>query len=187
MPRSEPASPASSASATRSCSARAWPTTRPHLARLAARRAGALEAVNLAVPGYNAVMEVETLREKGLGFRPDIVIVEFIGNDLDLPNFIAAEPPVLSLRRWFLADFVKQRLRSRRRGAGESGLVAAPRETWDLGKYRSEPDSVPAAYRDLVGWPAVSGPTATCTRRASSTASAWSCFAGSRSPTSAAW
>jgi len=125
-----------------------------HLARLEARRGGSVETANLAVPGYNAAMEVETLLEKGLRLRPDIVVIEFIGNDLDLPNFIAAEPQVLSLRRWFLADFVAQRLRSRRRAAG-NGLVDAPRDTWDGEKYRSDPDSVPPAYRDLVGWPAV--------------------------------
>ncbi len=33
------------------------------------------EIVNLAVPGYNAVMEVESLKDKGLAFDPDIVIV----------------------------------------------------------------------------------------------------------------
>src|SRR5262249_1399115 len=33
------------------------------------------EIINTAVPGYNAVMEVETLKEKGLHYKPDIVIV----------------------------------------------------------------------------------------------------------------
>jgi hypothetical protein len=38
------------------------------------------EVINTAVPGYNTVMEVETLREKGLKYEPDIVIIEFCSN-----------------------------------------------------------------------------------------------------------
>jgi hypothetical protein len=37
--------------------------------------------VNLAVPGYNTAQEMLTLKEKGLAYRPDLVIVNFVLND----------------------------------------------------------------------------------------------------------
>src|SRR4030043_319513 len=36
------------------------------------------EVINTAVPGYNTVMEVETLKAKGLQFGPDIVIIHYV-------------------------------------------------------------------------------------------------------------
>jgi len=35
------------------------------------------------------------------------VILNFVGNDLGLPNFVEERPDVLSLRRSFLLDFVR--------------------------------------------------------------------------------
>lgn len=134
-----------------------------HLARLGRRLeprfGGRVETLNLAVPGYNAVMEVETLKQKGLRYEPDLVLIEFVGNDLDLPNFIGADPGVRSLRKWFLADFVSERLRGRRRGHVEEdrALVGAPLRPDDPGLFERDPEAVPVGYRDLVGWPAVEG------------------------------
>jgi GDSL-like lipase/acylhydrolase family protein len=39
------------------------------------------EALNLAVPGYNTVQEMLTLKEVGLAYHPDLVIVNFVLND----------------------------------------------------------------------------------------------------------
>ncbi len=104
--------------------------------------------LNMAVPGYNTVMEVAALEEKALAYRPHLVIVEFVGNDLRLPNFIRRKKPVLSLGRSFFVDFVKRRLE--RRGdltvfqrLAEQGLEPG------LGR---DLDEVPAEYRDMVGW-----------------------------------
>ena len=121
-----------------------------------ARMAGMLEAespgvawevVNTAVPGYNTVMEVETLAAKGLRFDPDLVVLNFVGNDLGLPNFIEERPDVLSLRRSFLLDFVRGRLR----GEPEAGphLVGVPAEVRRFGEAHL--DRVPARYRGLLG------------------------------------
>jgi hypothetical protein len=127
-----------------------------HLALLE-RRLGSAEVLNLAVPGYNAAMEVEALERKGLRYQPDLVLIEFLGNDLDLPNFIAADPQVLSPRRWFLRDFVDERLARRERPlpADDSHLAVAPRRPDDAALFERDPSRVPAPYRDLVGWPAV--------------------------------
>jgi hypothetical protein len=46
------------------------------------------EIVNLAVSGYNLVMEVEALKRFGLAYDPDLVLYGYIGNDFCLPNFV---------------------------------------------------------------------------------------------------
>lgn len=104
------------------------------------------EVLNLAVPGYNTAMEVETLVARGLAYDPDVVVVGFCWNDIDLPNFVRPAPEHLSLRRLFLLDFVRGRL-------ARTDLVEAPRAP-DGDLYESDPARAPAAYRDLVGWPA---------------------------------
>lgn len=49
------------------------------------------EALNFGVPGYNTQLEVESLRCRGLAFKPDIVIVGWCDNDFGLPFFIPQE------------------------------------------------------------------------------------------------
>jgi lysophospholipase L1-like esterase len=124
-----------------------------YLARLASRLGTASpgvpwEVVNTAVPGYNTVMEVETLEVKGLRFDPDLVILNFVGNDLGLPNFIEERPDVLSLRRSFLLDFVRARLG----GTPEPGprLVGVSAEARRFGG-EADLARVPPRYRGLVG------------------------------------
>jgi len=113
---------------------------------LAQEMPGRWEVLNLAVPGYNTAMEVETLVARGLAYDPDVVVVGFCWNDIDLPNFVRPPSEHLSLRRLFLLDFVRGRL-------AENALVEAPRMA-DDDLYESDPARVPAEYRDLVGWAA---------------------------------
>jgi lysophospholipase L1-like esterase len=107
------------------------------------------EVVNTAVPGYNTVMEIETLREKGLRYGPDLVILNFVGNDLGLPNFIVPEPDELTLRRCYLLDFMRSRLQSTRRSGPR--LEVVPAELRHLGLEGGSNERVPPRYRDLVG------------------------------------
>ena len=102
------------------------------------------EVLNMAVPGYNTAMEVETLKARGLAYEPDVVVVGFCWNDIDLPNFVRTSSEYLSLRRSFLLDFVRGRL-------ARTELVIAPRGP-DGRLFESDPARVPAMYRDLVGW-----------------------------------
>ena len=106
----------------------------------------AWEVVNTAVPGYNTVMEVETLKRRGLAYAPDIVILGYCVNDLSLPQFVEAEPDVFSLRRSFLGDFVRERLArpgsATRRGGGEAA---------GDDPFADEARPVPDRYRDMVG------------------------------------
>jgi hypothetical protein len=56
---------------------------------LQARAGGAnYEVLNFGVPGYNTRLEVELFREKGLAYRPDIVVVGWVENDYSLPCFL---------------------------------------------------------------------------------------------------
>jgi len=113
--------------------------------RLAAEVPGVRwEVLNMAVPGYNTAMEVETLKARGLAYEPDVVVVGFCWNDIDLPNFVRAPAEYLSLHRLFLADFVRGRL-------ARAELITAPRGAED-GVFESDTARVPDAYRDLVGW-----------------------------------
>ncbi len=103
------------------------------------------EIINLAVPGYNAVMEVESLKDKGLAFDPDIVIVGYCSNDLNLPNFIRNEQD-FSLTRSFFIDFIATRLGILdRKVRDETEFVGA-----DI--RLSDPSEVPSMYKDMVGW-----------------------------------
>lgn len=46
-----------------------------------------VETLNFAVAGYNTVQEYYALRDKALAFDPDLVILGYVGNDLEGPNF----------------------------------------------------------------------------------------------------
>jgi hypothetical protein len=67
------------------------------------------EAINTAVPDYNAVIEVETLKTKGLRYRPDIVIVGYCTNDFWIARWCLKRADYLSLRRSFLLEFIRDR------------------------------------------------------------------------------
>jgi hypothetical protein len=105
------------------------------------------EVFNTAVPGYNTVMEVETLKDKGLALSPDIVLLHFIRNDLDLPNFIRVKTNIFDLRRSFLREYFSRDRRFRHRGLDR--MVHVP---FDPEKgYVIDKDKIPPEYRDIVG------------------------------------
>ena len=71
-----------------------------------------IDVLNFAVPGYNSAMEVAAFREKVLDFSPDLVILNFVHNDFDLPRFMIEAPDLWSLRRWWIVALVRDGLRS---------------------------------------------------------------------------
>jgi hypothetical protein len=109
------------------------------------------EVVNLAVPGYNTVMEVETLRAKGLRWAPDVVIVGYVWNDLELPYFLRDRTDYLSLRESLLATVLSRAVgtvRAAARGRPASGVDAASAAD---ALVEGGSGRVPAVYRSLVG------------------------------------
>jgi hypothetical protein len=117
------------------------------------------EVINTAVPGYSTVMEVETLKEKGLSYAPDVVVLHFVRNDARLPNFVREDAPVLSFRRVFLIDFVRMLLRRSETTTedllSQRGFARPPRDEASPRRFVGDPDRVPDEYRDMVGWDAV--------------------------------
>jgi len=118
------------------------------LANQAPRRP--VEVINSAVPGYNTVMEVETLKERLLQFMPDVVIIEYVDNDLDLPNFLDRPPSPVSVDRLFLHDWIAARLAGRVWDPVHR-LAIAPRDPFRERRFEGNPDRVPTQYRALVG------------------------------------
>jgi len=51
------------------------------LERLLRERGRDAEVINLSVSGYNTLQEVETLKERGLRYRPDLVLLAYSLND----------------------------------------------------------------------------------------------------------
>lgn len=97
-----------------------------------------VKVINMAVPGYNTVMEVETLKQKGLQYRPKLVFIHFVDNDLGLPNFICQENPGIRLTKSHLVSAVSRIL--------GGNLVTRP---FDI--LARPPDEIPDKYRDMVG------------------------------------
>jgi hypothetical protein len=94
-------------------------------------------------------MEVETLKVKALHYSPDLVIIDFVGNDFDLPNFISEKENYLSLRRSFVVEYFSNRLTGKSLTLHD-GLVDAP---WDASRngFENNPSRVPTRYKDMVG------------------------------------
>jgi lysophospholipase L1-like esterase len=110
-----------------------------------------VEVLNSGIPGYNAVQEVRTFELRSDELAPDLVLITFVHNDMDLPNFLADPPDVWDLRTSFLATLVQ------RRAALLQGFHLAP--GWMVGvpvdprdRYRLPKSRIPERYRPLQGW-----------------------------------
>ncbi len=80
------------------------------------RRGLPAEVLNFAVSGYNTEQEVETLRDKGLAFAPDLVLVAYCLNDR---------------QKEVVGDVVRTLLEEQRQG----GKVAASGPSWLLASH----------------------------------------------------
>ena len=118
--------------------------------RVAARQLPNWELLNMGRPGYNSAQELECFKVYGAKYRPDVVMINFISNDNQLPSYIQRSPSDLSAS--FLLDWLDSRL-------DPAGLTAttpvAPRRSGGIWQLEDDPQRVPAIYRELVGWEAV--------------------------------
>lgn len=114
-----------------------------HLERLLNERHPQREwrVVNTAVPSYNVVQKVETLKEKGLAFEPDFVLLQVASNNLDLPNYVRVQEDPLELGRSFLWGFLQDHY--------ELAVVDKSELGWNR---RTPPEKIPEQFRGLVGW-----------------------------------
>lgn len=128
--------------------------------------------VNTAVPGYNTIMEVATLREKGLAFQPDLVLVGVVGNDYKPPTYVRDTEEVDPKAAVLALDSLYSQSRSslinlilrRRSGVTDGDYVMAagnftnhPDErflrvaTWNEEKGEQGTDAAPDRYSGLYG------------------------------------
>ena len=70
----------------------------------AAQPGARFEVLNFGVPGYNTAMEATQYERKGRKYGADVVLIQSVENDRDLPNFLARKRDPWSLRRSFLLD-----------------------------------------------------------------------------------
>jgi len=106
------------------------------------------EVINTGVPGYNTAMEVAVFENKIDLTQVDMVVINFIENDFDLPNFIRKRPPFESLKYSFLYKKIVPESLSSSNGI-DSRLHESPFDT--TGYYEKNPDNVPDIYKDMVG------------------------------------
>jgi len=71
-----------------------------------------VEVLNFGVPGYNTSMEVALLSHKAIRFEPDLILIQFVNNDWDVPAFMLEKQDPLDLSRSFLVDFVRDRMKN---------------------------------------------------------------------------
>ena len=110
--------------------------------------------INTAVPGYNTAMEVETLAVKGLELRPDLVLLGWVNNDLDLPHHLRPYPSALSPDRSFLYEWTARRLRRPGTDPFSAPRIVAAGAGSREGTDESYLASLGAERRSLVGRPA---------------------------------
>ncbi|MFH1999252.1 MAG: SGNH/GDSL hydrolase family protein [Planctomycetota bacterium] len=106
--------------------------------------------INTAVPGYNAMMEVTTLRLKALDFKPDLVIQGLCSNDLAPPNYLRVEDNVLDLSRSFLLEFIQEKIDDQEPGSRFGDNALTNREKW-LSETGEDENNAPPRYADLYG------------------------------------
>ena len=127
------------------------------------------EFINLAVPGYNTTMEVETFFQKGLKFNPDLVIISYVPNDFDLPNFIIKKENPWKSKKSYAAFYIGKRLKilantkygktlgnvawkNQKKDLGLLGLdMAMWRNTKRRNPIGNEYEFVPDDYKFMVG------------------------------------
>ena len=87
---------------------------------------GQFEVINFSVPGYNTAQEYELIKEKVITFEPDMVILFFCGNDVNLCNYIKPEitPTNYLYNKSFLVRYILFRFdgyvyRHQKRSAGK--------------------------------------------------------------------
>jgi lysophospholipase L1-like esterase len=109
------------------------------------------EILNLAVPGYNTVQEVQAFAARVEELDPDLIVINYVDNDMDLPNFLAQRRDPYTLRTSYLANLVKRRWVILN---GSSllpiSLIGVPMDQRSL-RYRLPEDRVPERFRPLYG------------------------------------
>ncbi len=111
--------------------------------------------INTGVPGYNTVMEVETLETKGLAFHPDLVILGLVGNDYEPPVYVRDPEDPWDLSHSFLLDFLQEGLS----GGDEASYLRRAGLQVRASRFEGKegPGAAPPRYAELYGRGAFEG------------------------------
>lgn len=111
-----------------------------------------VEAVNLGVPGYNTIQEIEDFAAHGVALEPDVVILEIHENDLDLPIFLwsGAGGGIWGLRHWYTWEMLRGALGLGASEAGRSSELTPFAARIDTSRPSSD-DQPPEGLQQLVG------------------------------------
>ena len=107
-----------------------------------------IEWLNSAVPGYNTVSEVATLKEKLLVYEPDLVLVDYVQNDLYIPGFISRPRPYFTLDYSYLARFVRHNLDGLH---VPDNTLQRPPDAFRHENFDEDEELIPEQYRELIG------------------------------------
>lgn len=111
------------------------------------------EVINTAVPGYNTAIEVAVLQGKGLKYKPDLVLLNYVGNDMGLPGFVRPRQKYFSLSKSFLHSFLRTQYRYiRQKRTALDGSASPPPNSVAAVDFNEEYFEVPEEYQELVGW-----------------------------------
>lgn len=102
------------------------------------------EVLNFGVPGYNTTMEVSAFENKVLRFQPDLVIIHFVRNDIEVPLFMNKPKEPFATNRLYLLDLVRDGMVGL---GGNSTIIGASLQGLDK-RERSE---VLEQYRHMLG------------------------------------
>jgi lysophospholipase L1-like esterase len=145
--------------------------------RLLAQRAGRpVEIINFGVPGYNSAQEANLLEDVVAGWAPDLVVLQFCGNDYEMPNFIQTSAGPLVAHSFalhvVLRKLAKHRFPGLKRSVmgyhadvdvfpvpglefspldGPEATVEADGKTYSVKQFVSDPAQAPPEYRYMLG------------------------------------
>lgn len=81
----------------------------PILARKIRDRLGVnVEILNTSVPSYNTHVEVEVYRKLGRKFKPDIVVLLFVGNDFGFPSSMIEPVKLFTLKKSYIREQLRR-------------------------------------------------------------------------------
>jgi lysophospholipase L1-like esterase len=112
------------------------------------------EVINLSVPGYNTAIEFNVLKVKAMQYDPDLIIMQYCGNDYNLPSYIRKKVYSKSyayfviktaLQRLFLANKPQTHMNY------FNAFSDAPRAKNNPVSFASEIGEVPKEYEYMVG------------------------------------
>lgn len=104
------------------------------------------------MPGYNTVQELQIFTLRAAELSPDMVIINYVDNDMDLPNFLTRRPDLLTVRRSFLKELVGRRLAAIRGSSRLPPTLSPVVPDEQSQRYQMPEERIPERFRPLYGW-----------------------------------